>query len=485
MTMDDFYAEQDYLEHYGIKGMKWGIRRTPEQLGHYIEKQRKKMSANVRKAQEAKRSGDVKALKKLNAKTSKYIANIEKAKKMLPDREKEYSQYQREQEAARQKKAADKAIKEQRKADKAEAKRQEFLNTADSEELYKHRHEYSADEISRAIRRIQTEQSLANLNSDANMESMRRTRERIDKMAAIGESAVSAFSTYKKIAGAVNAVTGEDTLPEFDKSKAKEREEKKKREASKKRVDAYVKDLDIGKILDERDKLSTDEFIDALTKVSSTLNTVGQAKQNKLNIRKQDTAQKLIDATENYYKTDKEIKTAEVSKSKAEAEKAEIKAKYATDKARAERDLADLASRAHDVSRNLSRVEDEMQSLNSELYKMRQSTDPSKNVLSREYDRKLQQLEEARNERERLIQSHNSLSSFIVGQSESIRALDNSYSTSISSIDARIASAGENEAKAIAEKASTSVSYSELTNILKEYSKISGGGGGGGSKKKK
>ena len=42
---------QDYLMHYGIKGMKWGVRRTPEQLGHKKIKADKKKSLEVPKLQ--------------------------------------------------------------------------------------------------------------------------------------------------------------------------------------------------------------------------------------------------------------------------------------------------------------------------------------------------------------------------------------------------------------------------------------------------
>lgn len=37
----------DILEHYGIKGMKWGIRRSPAQLGHTTGTKKKKKSGIV------------------------------------------------------------------------------------------------------------------------------------------------------------------------------------------------------------------------------------------------------------------------------------------------------------------------------------------------------------------------------------------------------------------------------------------------------
>lgn len=37
-------SPQEYLAHYGVKGMKWGVRRTPEQLGHLKQTYRSKVT---------------------------------------------------------------------------------------------------------------------------------------------------------------------------------------------------------------------------------------------------------------------------------------------------------------------------------------------------------------------------------------------------------------------------------------------------------
>lgn len=56
-----------YLQHYGVKGMQWGIRRTPQQLGHEsknkaIRQKRKKDLAQRRTMSDEELSSKIKRL---------------------------------------------------------------------------------------------------------------------------------------------------------------------------------------------------------------------------------------------------------------------------------------------------------------------------------------------------------------------------------------------------------------------------------------
>lgn len=51
----------DELYHYGVKGMKWGIRRTPAQLGH-----RTKKSSTSQRREEMKKMSDTELRNRIN-----------------------------------------------------------------------------------------------------------------------------------------------------------------------------------------------------------------------------------------------------------------------------------------------------------------------------------------------------------------------------------------------------------------------------------
>lgn len=53
------YRKTNELQHHGVKGMKWGVRRTPQQLGHDIRKRRAQKKAEDKAyRQKMKKIGD-------------------------------------------------------------------------------------------------------------------------------------------------------------------------------------------------------------------------------------------------------------------------------------------------------------------------------------------------------------------------------------------------------------------------------------------
>lgn len=104
----------DELYHYGVKGMKWGIRRTPAQLGHNVSKKARKVGASVSST-----------LKKAGKATATAVKN--------------------HREASKQRKAEKQAIKERKNLKK------------------KPLSEMSDDELRRTVQRLQLEQQYANL----------------------------------------------------------------------------------------------------------------------------------------------------------------------------------------------------------------------------------------------------------------------------------------------------------------------------------
>lgn len=165
MTNDVYVGEtfDEYLEHHGILGMHWGIRRTPEQLGHKLAKKRKSFEKYSEKAKAAGEAGNAKKLNRYTKKAARINKQVVKLDKSLS-----------------------KVLKKQAEDD------EKLVKTGSVDDVLSISHRLSEDQINRAIKRIQNQQKLEGLRPDPTKQ--------VDKLINVGKKAAEIGQTAYNVA---------------------------------------------------------------------------------------------------------------------------------------------------------------------------------------------------------------------------------------------------------------------------------------------
>lgn len=271
MTYESYMAESEYLQHHGVLGMKWGVRRYQPYPDNYrgdgkflgkrerqLSKTQDRIERSVAKARKAAEKGDVKALNKYNKRTERLT---KKEQKQIGKYNKALSTYNQNREIVEREK---------------EAEKQKFLATASAADIYenKNKYEFTKEDLDKATNRILSETKIESIMQSDKRAKMDATSAKIHSMVVLGQNAVDAFNTYERVADVVNKVAGKSIFPEPTKKMLKKESAEK---------NAIMRSVDLDFIMKNKDKLTPDEF----TKALQSIKQLEQAKLSTITTEKQ------------------------------------------------------------------------------------------------------------------------------------------------------------------------------------------------------
>ena len=249
--------ENNELYHFGIRGMKWGIRRYQNEDGSRTEEGRRHYGYKIISPSEAIASN------RMSAKSKRQIRlELKRAKK----------------EAKAEAKRAKKEAQEQEKRAAYEKAKQEALSKGRAEDILRFRDDLTVEEKRQAYSRLQADD---NLTSMANNDAKRRAQlaeqnskwnKAVKIVGRVGQAAVMIDNTakfYNSAAKVMNAF-GDTEWPIIGEKKEK-KQETRSQQLSRLYLDSEVKDLSLKEIqnLTPEKVKELDDTIARIGKISS------------------------------------------------------------------------------------------------------------------------------------------------------------------------------------------------------------------------
>ena len=257
--MDETIHQEEFLEHYGIKGQKWGVRRYQNPDGTYtqlgLEREREKYESTGTDALKARKKADRSA-----SKAEKAIARVQKKldKGITPSEKAQEKAAKAIEKATKKNEIAEE--KERIASEANENYKKALITSGSTDDILNYKGKMSQEEIRQAMSRIDTDVKMKELAAKDYSDGWYAADAVFNRVAKVSGYVKTASDAYNNVTGLYDKVKGRHKKDDSD-------------------IEAIIKSGDAQKILDNASKMSSSQIKDASLRITNLANIQKNVKQ--------------------------------------------------------------------------------------------------------------------------------------------------------------------------------------------------------------